>query len=88
MGSRLPIARDILERVLATFVASLLGLATADGVDLTDALSPASWKGWAAAALIAAFTLLKTMVAAQVAKRNGSASSASLDPAVRLEPVA
>lgn len=86
MAARFPIARDIFERVASTFVVALLGMATADGVGWVDWFGLASWKAWAGAALIAAFTLLKTLVATQIAKRNGQATSASLDPGVRLQP--
>lgn len=87
MGAKFPIARDIFERVAATFVATVLGLATADGVDLQNALSVDNWKTWGVAGVVAAFTLLKSIVATQIAKRGGQAASASLDPAVQLEPV-
>lgn len=87
MGAKFPIARDIFERVAATFVATVLGLATADGVDLQNVLSIDSWKTWGVAGVVAAFSLLKGLIATQIAKRGGQAASASLDPAVRLDPV-
>ncbi len=86
MKTRYPVVTDALERVLATFVAALLGLATADGLDWTDWGSLDNWKAWAAAALTSAFTLVKTLIAMQVAKRNGQATSASLAPQVQLQP--
>ena len=82
MAPRFPLVRDAFERVVFTFVAAVLGLATADGVDLTQATSLGSWKAWGAAGLIAAFTLLKTIIAARI----GSGTSASVDPAVQLRP--
>lgn len=87
MGAKFPIARDIFERVAATFFATVLGLATADGVDLQNALSLDNWKTWAVAGLVAAFTFLKSVIATRVGKRDGQAVSASLDPAIRLDPV-
>lgn len=79
---RYPVVADATERIVATFVVSVLGLATADGVDLQSFLSIDNWKTWATAAVISAFTLLKTIIAARL---NGP--SASLAPSVRLEPV-
>lgn len=87
MGAKFPIARDIFERVAATFVVTVLGLATADGVDLQNALSLDNWKTWGVAGLVAGFTLLKSVIATRIGKRGGQAVSASLDPAVRLDPV-
>lgn len=81
---RFPIARDIFERVAATFVVTVLGLVTADGVDLQSVLSFDNWKTWATAGIVAAFTLLKALIATRV---NKGAPSASLDPGVQLQPV-
>lgn len=81
--TRFPVARDIVERVVATFAASVLGLATADGVGVQDVLNIGSWKLWAASGIVAAFTLLKTLIASRV---GSGAPSASLDPAVKLQP--
>lgn len=82
MVPRIPVARDVFERVAATFVVTVLGLLTADGVDLQSVLSFDNWKTWATAGIVAAFTLLKTVIAARLG------GGASLDPAVKIEPTA
>jgi hypothetical protein len=84
----LPIARDIFERVAATFGVVLLTFLTSDLVNWQDVLRLDNWKGWATAALAAAFTTLKAALATRVGKWRGRAASASLDPGVKLAPVA
>jgi hypothetical protein len=88
MREKYPVVTDAVERIVATFVVTVLGLATADGVDLQNALSIDNWKTWITAGVVAAFTLLKTIIAAQVSKRGGKATSASLAPSVQLKPEA
>lgn len=79
--NRFPIGRDIVERVLATFVLTVLGLATADGIDWTDWGSLDNWQTWGVAGIVAVFTLVKGLIATKIGGR-----SASLDPAVKLQP--
>lgn len=79
---KLPVGADIVERVLATFVVTALGLATADGVGWAEWTDLSNWKTWATAGVAAAFTLVKSLVALKVGRR-----SASLAPSVGLEPV-
>lgn len=83
LANRYPVARDIAERVVATFVVTMLGLATADGIDWQDWGDWGHWQAWATSALAAAFSLLKGVIAVRVGR-----PSASLDPAVALAPVA
>lgn len=80
--TKFPVGRDIFERVAATFVVSVLGLATADGVDLQSVLSVDNWKTWLTAGVIAAFTLVKALIATAI-----SGKGASLAPGVALEPL-
>lgn len=87
MGGKFPVVTDALERVVMTFVVTVLGGVTADGVGIDEALDLGHWKVWALAGVVAAFTLLKTLIAAQIAKRGGQAVSASLAPSVALQPV-
>lgn len=84
---RFPILTDIFERVSATFGVVLLTFLTSDTLNWQDVLQLDNWKGWATAALAAAFTTLKAAVATQIAKRRGRATSASLAPSVKLQPV-
>ncbi len=86
MREKYPVVADAVERILATFVVTVLGLATADGVDITAATNVDNWKTWLTAGIVAAFTLVKTIIAAQVSKRAGKATSASLAPSVQLQP--
>jgi uncharacterized protein (DUF983 family) len=79
---KVPIWRDIVERVAATFVVVLIGEALAGVVGWADWAELDNWKAWANAALIAALTLLKTLIASRLGQR-----SASLDPAVGLRPI-
>lgn len=85
---RFPVGRDAIERIGSTFVQALLALATADGIGWIDWANLSNWKAWGAAALAAAFSTVKVVIATQIAKRRGSATSASLDPAVQLQPTA
>lgn len=84
---KFPVARDIVERVLSTFVLTLLTLATADGINWADWADLRNWQSWGVAALAAAFSLFKGLLASQIGKRGGAATSASLDPGVQLAPV-
>jgi len=86
MGEKFPVVKDAAERVIMTFVLTVLALATADGVDWTDWGSLSNWQTWAVAGITAAFTLVKAIVAAQIGKVNGHATSASLAPSVKLQP--
>lgn len=83
---RFPVIRDAFERIYSTFGVALLAILSSDLINLQDVLKLDNWKGWGLAALTASFTALKTMIAAQVAKRRGQATSASFDPAVQLKP--
>lgn len=84
---RFPVVRDIAERCLATFVMTLLALATADGVQWTDWTNLSNWRTWAISAVAAVFSLIKGLVASRVVGGRGGGRSASLDPAVQLAPV-
>ena len=83
---RFPIFADIFERVVATFGVVLATFLTSDALNWQDVLQLDNWKGWATAALAAAFTTLKAAVATQISKRQGQATSASLAPSVQLQP--
>lgn len=85
--ARFPVGRDVAERVLSTFVLTVLTLASADGLDWTDWTDMGNWRAWAVAGLAAAFSLTKGLLASQVGKMRGRATSASLDPVVKLQPV-
>lgn len=78
---KLPIGKDIFERVAATFVVTVLGLASADGLDWTQWTSLDNWQTWGAAGLAAVFSLIKGLIATKVGGR-----SASLAPGVELAP--
>lgn len=80
-GYKLPIGKDVFERVAATFVVTVLGLATADGLDWADWTDLTNWKTWATAGLTAAFSLVKSLIALRIGGR-----SASLAPSVELKP--
>lgn len=67
---------DMLERTLATYAVTLLGLVTADGFDLTDV---GAAKAAAIAALPAALTVIKSGVAVFV----GDPASAAFLPRER-----
>lgn len=87
MSNRFPVGRDVFERVLWTFLAATLTPAVADGVGWINWGSLANWQSWLAGGMVAAFTLVKSLIATQIGKVNGEASSASTDPAVKLQPV-
>jgi hypothetical protein len=87
MGSKFPVARDVFERVVMTFLAAVAASIVSDAANWTDVLSLSNWKAWGFAGLAAAFTLVKSLLATQVGKMNGKAASASLDPEVKLQPV-
>lgn len=82
LTDRYPLFRDIAERVLTTFVLTVVTLATADGIDWTDWGSLDNWQTWAVAGLAAVFSLIKGLIATRVGRK-----SASLDPKVGLQPV-
>ncbi len=83
---KLPVARDIFERMVGTAAAAIAAQILSDAANWQDVLKVDNWKGWAFVGAASAFTFLKGLLATQVAKRNGRASSASLDPAVQLQP--
>ncbi len=84
--TRFPVVRDALERIWNTAWQTAAAVLTADGVNLIDLRDLGLWQAAGLAGLGAGWALIKTLVAAQVAKRNGEAVSASLDPQVRLQP--
>lgn len=67
--------RDLLERVLATFVAGFLGAVSLDITQITDL----GWKAWLIAGAGAGVVSVVKGLAARVI---GSPNSASLDPKV------
>lgn len=81
-----PVLTDAFERVASTFVVTVLTLATTNGLNIQDYLVLDNWKAWGFAGVAAALTVVKTIVAAFIARRNGQAASASLAPSVVLEP--
>jgi hypothetical protein len=85
--SRFPVLRDIVERVASTFGAAVLGAWVSDGLNWQNYFHADTIKTYVAAGVVAVITLLKGMAATWVARRNGQATSASLDPAVKLQPV-
>ena len=86
MRPSFPVVKDAIERIVATFIVTVLGLATAPAVGVEGVLKLDNWKAWGLAGVIAAFTLLKTVVAAWIGRVNGRATSASLAPGVKLQP--
>jgi uncharacterized protein (DUF983 family) len=82
VAGKRPVAVDVAERVAATFVVTVLGLASADGLQWTDWTNMKNWQTWATAGLVSAFTLVKSLIALKVGGK-----SASLAPSVELEPV-
>jgi hypothetical protein len=81
MASKFPVAKDIAERVIATFVVSVLGLATSDAVGWQDVLKLDNWKLWSAAGLVTAFSLLKNLITSKIGGKGASAV-----PSVTLAP--
>lgn len=67
-------ARDLIERILATFVVAFIGVAVAAGP--ADMFSASFWESAAAAGVAAAGSLLKGLFAKAVGDKN-SASTAS-----------
>ena len=67
--------RDLIERVLTTFVAGFLGAVSLDITQITDL----GWKAWLTAGVGAGIV---SAVKGLLAKAVGSPNSASLDPGV------
>lgn len=86
MSPKFPVIKDAVERIVATFVVTVLGLATAPAIGVEGVLKLDNWKAWGLAGVVAAFTLLKTVVASWLGRVNGKATSASLAPSVKLQP--
>lgn len=85
---KFPVARDVFERAVKTFIQAALALAISDGLDWQDVLVLDNWKGWASAGLAAVASLVTSLISTQIGKTStGQATSASLDPAVKLQPV-
>lgn len=87
MNQHLPVARDMFERLVRTFVQAVTAAAITDGINLQHVLSLDTWKTYAMAGIAAALSLVMSAVATRVGKWRGMAASASLDPAVKLQPV-
>lgn len=83
LTDRFPVVRDLFERVASTFVAAVLAAWVADGLNWTSALQIDTWRTYALAGVAAVVSLLKGLVATRI----GRNPSASLDPAVKLQPV-
>lgn len=78
---RIPLTRDLFERVVSTFVIGASSVALADGMNLIDVLNLDLWKAAAAAGVAAVLSLVKGLIA------SAFGGGASLDPGVKLEPV-
>jgi hypothetical protein len=78
--NKIPLGRDMFERVLSTFVVAAGGVALSDGVGLADIVHLNLWKVAGIAGLTAVLTLVKTVFAA------ATGGGASFDPAVKLQP--
>jgi hypothetical protein len=87
MGARFPVARDVFERIVKTFLAALGAALVSDAANWQDVLKADNWKGWAAAAVAAVFSLVMNLITTQIGKVNGRSVGASADPQVKLQPV-
>lgn len=88
MGEKFPVMRDAFERLVRTFLQAVLAAGISDGIDIQNVLSLDTWKTYALAGIAAAISLIMSAIATRVARYQGRASSASLDPEVKLQPVA
>jgi hypothetical protein len=82
MPRKLPIGKDMAERVVSTFVVAAGGVALAEGVGLANITDLDLWKTAGIAGMTAVLTLVKVTFAAAVNKRSGG----SLAPGVELKP--
>lgn len=82
---KLPVARDIFERVASTFVIGALGVWTASGIDVAHVFDLSVWRAVGIGGVMAVLSLIKNVLA-QITSGGGG----SLDPAVKLalEPMA
>ena len=71
---------------MSTFGVAVLGAWVSDAADWQSTFQADNLKTYVGAGLLAVFTLAKAAAATQIAKRGGKAVSASLDPAVKLQP--
>jgi hypothetical protein len=86
MTYKFPVARDIFERVGMTFVGAVLTAWYSDAANWQQTFQFDNVKTYVGAGLLALFTLAKSAVGTRIGKRDGQATSASLDPAVVLAP--
>lgn len=81
MSVRIPIKRDIIERVAVTFLEGAVGVAIADFSGLLDLTGTEFWAACVTGGIMAVLAFGKSALATRVGRR-----SASLDPAVGLAP--
>lgn len=81
-GIKLPVARDIFERVASTFIVGAIGVWVASGVDVAHVLHLDFWKAAGVGGVMAVLSLVKNVLG-QITSGGGG----SLDPGVKLKPV-
>jgi hypothetical protein len=81
-GLKVPVGRDIFERVASTFVYGVLTAYIASGVDIAHVLNLNLWKAAGVGGVMAVLSLIKNVLGQII-----SCGGGSLDPAVKVEPV-
>lgn len=76
-----PVARDVFERFLKSFVQGAAAVALAQGINLTTVVDLTFWKALLIGGLTAVLSLVTSLVSLGVGKKGASA-----DPAVGLAP--
>lgn len=79
--ARFPVVRDIAERAASTFGQAVLAAWVTDGLGWQNALQFDTWRTYALAGVAAVVAMLKGAAASRI-----GGPSASLDPAVQLQP--
>lgn len=80
--SKYPVARDVFERVLKSFIQGAAAVAISQGINLTTIVNLTFWHAVLFGGITAVLSLVTSLVSLAVGKKGASA-----DPAVGIEPV-
>lgn len=77
-----PVGRDVLERLVKSFIQGAIAVALSQGVDLTNIVHLTFWQAVGTGGITAVLSLVMSLLSLAIGKKGASA-----DPAVGLAPV-
>lgn len=82
-GSKFPVARDVFERLVKSFLQGAIAVALAQGLDVVHVMHLDFWRAVGMGGITAVLSLITSVLSLAIGKKGASA-----DPAVGLAPTA